>query len=664
VAMILISAAALAAQPNIAGVYLDRHRRHNALARIFARVGHGEHLLRPWFQGRMTRPLPLLWNFAVILSITAGIAMAQLNTGTTTVYFSLYDPNSGAQHIHVEGWGIPGTQSAHGLSGALLVSLSKGATTGVYLPVSFAGETGTKTQTEISFFLRYRFDTLDFLDTSPSWSNSGRTGTAILRLPTGGSFHGATGFFNYTLTCGQGCPMGSGPAFDDSFDGNISGTGQMNLPTAAAQALLPNLYPPPPGFLQRVKNNLAAAMGVSTSPSTPGPIQSPDDPRDAGAAATPFFSAIPTLQPNAVSYTATATCANLPTSCWLTTPSASGTIPAFGTTAITANFSPGNLPEGVYPADLMLALTPSPSAPAVAQHSPAVLILNNAPVLQLSEAAFQFVALAGSSPQSHAVQIAGSTTQPLSWTANASTLSGGNWLTGTPGSGVASSVIIAANPAGLAPGNYFGRVEIAASGAASSPQSVIVQLTVVATGTEPVLSTSGLVFVAAQNTTPAPQSLQISTLSPTPIPITAGHEEDDDMPWFSIHYTAFSVEAGAPVTLTVFVDPQGLAAGAYTGTVNVQNTADLSTYQVNVLLVVTPSGGQCTPTQLLPVITSLGQGFEVSATVPVSLQTQVVGRLRFPTKLRRGAGDILLRRFVLRHDAARKRPMGGYLAAS
>jgi uncharacterized protein (TIGR03437 family) len=622
-AMVLISAA-LAAKPNIAVGYLDRHRRHNALARFFARIGHRERLQRFSFQGRVTRPLTLLWNFAVMFSITTGMAMAQLNTGTTTIYFSLYDPNTGSPHIHVSGWGIPGTQSAHGYSGALLASLSPGATTGAYLPISFVGETGEQTQTEIGFSFRYRNDTLDFLDTSPSWSNSGRAGTATMRLPTG-SFHAATGFFRYILTCGQGCLMGSGTPVNGSFDGNIAGTGQINLPTAVAHTLLPSLYPTPPSFVQRVTNNVAAAMGLPTSPPTPGQIESHDDPRG-DVAPTPFFSAIPTLQPNAVSYTATATCANLPTSCWLTTPSTSGTIPAFGTVAITANFSPRNLPEGVYPADLMLALIASPSAGEVVQHSPAVLILNNAPVLQLSETALQFVALAGSGPQSHAVQLASSNSQPLSWTAGASTLSGGNWLTVTPGSGAstAASVNIAANPAGLVTGSYFGRVEVAASGAASSPQSVVVQLTVVATSTEPALSTNGLVFVAAQNTTPAPQSLRISTLSTTPIPITAGHEEDDSISWFSIHYSAFTVEAGASVTLTVSVDNPGLAVGAYTGTVNVQNTADLSTYHVNVLLVVTPSGGQCTPTQLLPVITSLGQGFEVFAAVPVSFQTQVL----------------------------------------
>jgi hypothetical protein len=159
--------------------------------------------------------------------------------------------------------------------------------------------------------------------------------------------------------------MGSGPIFNGSFDGNISGTGQINLPAAVAQTLLPSLYPPPPSFLERVTTNLSAAMGLPTSPPTPGGQSVRGDsilPDDA-TSSSPFFSATPTLQPSAVSYSATATCSNLPTACWLTTPTPSGTIPAFGTTPITANFNPGNLPAGVYPADLKVTLTSDPSTP-------------------------------------------------------------------------------------------------------------------------------------------------------------------------------------------------------------------------------------------------------------------------------------------------------------
>jgi len=581
----------------------------------------------------MTRPLPRLLGLLFLLQISFGTAAAQLNTGTTTLYFSFYHQpfgSSGAPNIHVSGWGKPGDQSAHGYSGDMLVALSAGATSGVVLPILFMGEDGTPTTTHIIITFPHSGDVLDFTDGPPGPGpvvmNTGRTGTATLNWGTG-SFHNATGFYAYTLKCGQGCAPDIGQIENGGFDGTMGGSGQLNLPTAVAMAVLPNLFPPPPTFLQKVTNNLAALVGqpTPTMKAVPGAI-----PLDTlgGSSGSPFFSVTPTLQPTAVNYTAAATCSNLSSGCWLSVPSASGTIPAFGATQITANANPTNLPAGVYPADFSVALTPSGSTTPVIQDAQAVLILNgSASVLQLSETAIQIQTLAGAGSQSHSIRISNSTSQPLSWSATASELSGGNWLTVTPGSGVASAsstITIAVNPAGLAAGSYFGRVDISAAGAAFSPQSVMVQLTVAAGGAVPTFSTTGLTFVAAQNTNPAPQSLKISTLSAAPIPITAGHEEDDLMSWFSIVYTAFSVSANSPVTLTTTVDTTGLTPGTYTGTINVQNSTTLAIYPISVLLVVTPPGGQCTPTQLLPVITSLGQSFELLAGVAVSLQAQVV----------------------------------------
>ncbi len=353
-----------------------------------------------------------------------------------------------------------------------------------------------------------------------------------------------------------------------------------------------------------------------------------DDSTSSGSG-TPFFSVTPTLQTANVTYSATATCANLPTACWLSAPSPAGSISAFNTAAIPANYDLSGLAAGVYPADFAVAITSDPSLPPIVQDAQTTLVVAAAPVLQISERALHFSALAAQGSQSHVLQIATNSLQSTSWTAAVSTLSGSNWLTVSAGSGTASpasSLTVSANPSGLTPGDYFGRVDIASSSASSSPQSVVVQLTVSATGSEPVLSSTGLVFVSAANANPAPQSLQITTLSTAPIPITAGSEKDDDIEWFSIHYTAFSVSASAPVTLTVSPTPStaGLTPGAYTGTVTIKNGNDLTSTQISILLVVTPSAGQCTPTQLLPVVTSLPTNFDVPSGVPVSLQAQVI----------------------------------------
>jgi uncharacterized protein (TIGR03437 family) len=268
--------------------------------------------------------------------------------------------------------------------------------------------------------------------------------------------------------------------------------------------------------------------------------------------------------------------------------------------------------------------------PPVVQDSPTVLILGDAPALSVSEKVIAFQALAGqgSQPtQSHTVMISSPAGQSFSYTAAESTLSGGSWLSISASSGLASptsSLTISANPSGLPAGSYFGRVDVASSGVSSSPQSVFVHFTIAASGKEPMLATNALIFVVPQNSTTVSKSMQITSYSPSAIPIRASSEQDLSVTWFSIFYTAFSVSASAPVTLTVTVNPAGLTPGPYTGTVSVQNSSDLSIYQVSILLVVTPPGGQCTPTQLLPMLTSLGAGFDVPSAVPVSVQAQII----------------------------------------
>lgn len=576
-------------------------------------------------------------GLALLLCFSAGPAPGQ-NPAVTTIYMALAsfspfpNPNTGTfdllPSIHVGGWGVPGTQTADGARGFMLASLSQpivgsnntfDPSSGVVVDISFIGETGMQTSTEISMMIRATNDTLHFLDTSPSWNNNGRTGTARLSNPTG-SFRNANGVLSYTLTCGQGCPMGNEKIIDGSFDGKISGTVQLILPTADAQLRFPNLFTTT--FLSRVEGNIAASLGVK-------PQQQLDRPMSQSAG-TPYFSLTPTIQPTAVTYSATATCPNLPTGCWLSAPSPSGTINAFAFASITANYSIGNLPSGVYPADFAVAITSGPTTPPVTQDSPTVLILADEPPLAVSEGAILFEALAGqgaAATQSHSVVISSQAGQSLSFTATASMISGGGWLSVSASSGTAAptqSLTIIANPAGLPPGNYYGRVDIASSGASSSPQSVFITLAVAGNGTEPMLSTKGLVFVVPQNSGTVSKSMQITTYSPTAVPIVAGSEEDDDMAWYSIFYTAFSVSSNAPVTLTVTVNPANLTPGPYTGTVSVQNTNDSSTFQVSILMVVTLASGQCTPTQLLPVLTSLGPNFDVPSAMPVSLQAQVI----------------------------------------
>ncbi len=78
----------------------------------------------------------------------------------------------------------------------------------------------------------------------------------------------------------------------------------------------------------------------------------------------------------------------------------------------------------------------------------------------------------------------------LTFSAAASTTSGGNWLSVSPASGtVGTTLTISVNPAGLSPGTYNGTVTITPSGTGNSPQTVPVKLSVNSPASQGVIST-------------------------------------------------------------------------------------------------------------------------------------------------------------------------------
>src|SRR5262249_10593949 len=94
----------------------------------------------------------------------------------------------------------------------------------------------------------------------------------------------------------------------------------------------------------------------------------------------------------------------------------------------------------------------------------------------------------------------------MDWSAAASTLAGGPWLSVSPngGSGAAASLDVPLadvniNAAGLAPGEYHGLITVTSSTAANSPQLVSVLLRVLPPGSDPgpVVRPTGLIFTAA-----------------------------------------------------------------------------------------------------------------------------------------------------------------------
>ena len=180
----------------------------------------------------------------------------------------------------------------------------------------------------------------------------------------------------------------------------------------------------------------------------------------------------------------------------------------------------------------------------------------------------------------------------------------GTWLTASSNSTtLPATVNISANPAGLSPGVYAGRVNIV-SGTVSIG-TVPVTLTVTAPATLQ-LSTGTLSFAhqTTSTTNPPTQTVQVNAVGAS---INWSATATSQGNWLQV---SPSTGTATPATLNVIVNPAGLAAGTYTGTVSVSSSsASNSPQTINVALTVT--------TPVIPQVTSVLNGASGAPSVAV-----------------------------------------------
>lgn len=316
-----------------------------------------------------------------------------------------------------------------------------------------------------------------------------------------------------------------------------------------------------------------------------------------------------------------------------------GTVTPNSPATLTITADPSKLPVGTTSGSLYILGTDlqSVTIPITVEVSP------SPQTLALSQGGFTFTAVAGGGvtpPQSFDILNMGSGT--FTWTAQASTTSGGNWLSISPNSGSSSSatvgsITLSANPAGLSPGVYYGLVVVTATGAVNSPQQFEVVLNVMgaqnsAGGT---VTPSGFIFTTpAGGDSPSSQTVQVTNLNSAAVPITAEATTSDGGDWLVVAPDNGTIAAGAVETITIQPNTGSLAAGVYKATVTI-NVGGVP-LTVNVIFIVvpsvlstTPSGAikatpaTCAPQGLYPVFTSLTQGFVVPASWPLPIQVQV-----------------------------------------
>jgi uncharacterized protein (TIGR03437 family) len=278
-----------------------------------------------------------------------------------------------------------------------------------------------------------------------------------------------------------------------------------------------------------------------------------------------------------------------------------------------------------------------------------LFVAANGPILAVSTRGILFQAVeGGASTATESIEVLnlGDPTSTVNW--SASLVSGSNWLSLVSSSGTATSATAGAltlaltpNATQLAAGPYYALVEITDSNSLNSPQyvTVVLNLQPSTAAPAPYLVPGGLFFTtAAGGSAPSPQQVQINASSASSVAFAAAASTADSGTWLSVTPSSGSASGQAAGSISVSVDPAGLAPGFYSGDVSVsigallqsvnitfvvQNTASSSARSSNTMSRFQPRQSGCTASQLAMTETGLANNFAAPAGWPATLVIQL-----------------------------------------
>jgi uncharacterized protein (TIGR03437 family) len=424
-----------------------------------------------------------------------------------------------------------------------------------------------------------------------------------------------------------------------------AGTGPANVVLqyqgANSAAFAITLTPFAPGLLSTGSGNSAVAAFTRADTSTGG-LQNPANPGEiitiyavglgptnpsVGTGALPAATAVPTVTTNPV-----VTIGGQQVALY----QAALTTTAVGTYLLRIVVS-GNLTPGTYPVTISIG----------GFTSAAVALPIGVSGIALTQTGFAFQAVqGGGNPSPQTFQILNQSNQPINYSLSVSLLQGSSWLLVSPSSGStvagqAATISVGVNPAGLAPGDYYGQITVNAPSAANSPQLLTIVLRVLppTINPGPVVDPIGLFFVGLVNgSSPAPQTVRITNLTNRPSAFVAiATVRLSNLDIFAVSPASGSVAPNQPVNISVQPNLSGLAAGVYSGTLTIQFPQDNSSSTVDLLLIVTPAfnintsafsklpaaDGPCVRSALYPLVTVLGQNRVTATGWPADIQAIV-----------------------------------------
>lgn len=279
---------------------------------------------------------------------------------------------------------------------------------------------------------------------------------------------------------------------------------------------------------------------------------------------------------------------------WLLVGPTSGSTPA----NLNVGFNTAGLTVGTYTGSITVSATGPANSPVVV---PVSVVIAPTATASATPSSLTFTQAFGAPAPAAQMIVINSTTTGLTFAATATTFNGGAWLSVTPtGGSTSASVTVTANGTGLAPGSYSGVITFQVPGAANTPVSVPVTLTVGPAQSFMISSTTvSFSSPAGATTPPQAQTLQLAS-SGGNVPFTATASTVNGLNLFTI--TPASGTTPSPLAIGLNQTALAtLAPGNYMGTITIASPAIPGGNQtINVALTVTA--------QAPPTITAIVNG--------------------------------------------------------
>ena len=331
---------------------------------------------------------------------------------------------------------------------------------------------------------------------------------------------------------------------------------------------------------------------------------------------------------------------------WLRVSAASGSATAAQPFPLTVTTDAASLNPGTYTGSVTFNNT------SLSSDSLTILVsvtVSARQTIVLSQTGLTFTAVqGGGATPSQTFEVLNPGAGTLNWTLTSTTTDGGNWLSAVPTSGSSTGgqtpapVSVQVNPGGLAPGSYYGQITVQSPTAQNSPQVLTVVLNLLPAGQDPgpTVLPSGLIFSGvAGGQNPAAQTVIVNNLSATPLTMGSSRTfVGGASNWFSHDPINATVTPNTPLVITVTPQIGGLPAGVVGSLTLI--FSDGVTRTVAIRLILAPAGSTaagspatfsartqtaaaCIPTTLVPVFTTLGDGFSLPATWPQQVVVRV-----------------------------------------